>query len=118
MYSAIYRDIVKQLSILSLCLQSDNKAINEVHIDVDLSLRNIAKLKKEDPEGRSHLKAFYEEAKLDANDETNCFFRGHSLQSNPSVKALFLKNTLNVLDAITNCLNKCFCSFLLLKTST
>ena len=34
------------------------------------------------------------------------------MQSNPLVKAVFLKNTLNVLDAITTCLNKRFSSFL------
>ena len=64
MYSAIYRDIMKQLSILPLCFQSDNMTINEVHIDVDISPRNIATLNKEDPEDGSHLKAFYEEVKL------------------------------------------------------
>ena len=57
MYSAIYRDVVKQLSIFYHCaFPSGNMTINEVHIDVDLSVRNLAKLKKEDPEDGSHLK--------------------------------------------------------------
>ena len=50
MYAAMYQDIVKQLAILSKCFQSDTSSINEVQIDVEVTLSQIEKLKKEDPE--------------------------------------------------------------------
>ena len=50
MYAAMYQDIVKQLAILSKCFQSDTSSINEVQIDVEVTLSQIEKLKKKDPE--------------------------------------------------------------------
>ena len=111
-YAAMYQDIVKRLAILSKCFQSDTSSINEVQIDVEVTLSQIEKLKKEDPEVDSHLKAFQEEVKLTEGDQTLCLFRGHSLPSCSSLKATFLKDSLKVLSAIQGCLKKRFSNFI------
>ena len=112
MYAAMYRDIVKQLAILSMCFQSDTNSVNEVQIDVEVTLSQIEKLKKEDPEVNSHLKAFQEEVKLNEDDQTFCLFRDHSLPSSSLLKATFLKDSLKVLSAVQGCLNKRFSNFI------
>ena len=104
MYSSIYRDIVKQLAILSLCFQSDNNSINKVQIAVELTLRKIEKLKKENPEDDP-------EVQIHEDEQEFCLFCDHSLPISSPIKAAFIKDCSNVLSVINTCLKKHFFQF-------